>query len=355
MKILFNVYPSAFQSPGGGEVQLRETEKGLVDLGVEVKRFDLWGDHLKDFDLMHTFGSVKECYPLIHTAKSLGVKSALSTICWYSWKSAWYLYQDPKAKLDQLIRMAAKVAFSRYPSDRRKMMLDSDVLFPNSQTEADQLKQLFGIPEEKITVVPNGVDVNRFATAKPEPFLQALEEKFGRIYKGDDFVLVVGRIEPRKNQLKMIRALNKTGLSAVFVGPVVAHHSDYAEECYGEAGKNIFFWGPMDYQSPLLESAYSACNTFLLASWLETPGLAALEAGVAGARVVITCEGATREYFRDHALYVTPENESDIAKKVLQSYAAPKSIALKEFVESHYSWEQVAMKTIEGYKQVLKK
>ena len=224
------------------------------------------------------------------------------------------------------------------------MMRVSDLLFPNSELEARQLMRYFNVPREKIFVVPNGVDPS-FDDARPELFV----EKFGL----RDFVLCVGRIEPRKNQLNMIRALNGSGIPFVIIGDYVKQYPAYYEQCRKEADKNVHFMGAVNHDSGLLSSAYAACNTFLLASWLETPGLAALEAALAGAKVVITEEGATCEYFLDHAYYVAPDRPEDIRRKTLQAFESGKDACLREHVRKNYSWEQVARKTLEGYRLLL--
>lgn len=223
------------------------------------------------------------------------------------------------------------------------MMRVSDLLFPNSEMEARQLERYFHVPRERIFVVPNGVDAS-FAEAKPDGFI----EKFGI----KDFVLCVGRIEPRKNQLNMIRALNGTGIPFVIVGDYVKQYPAYYEQCRKEAGKNVRFLGAFAHKSGLLASAYAACNTFLLASWLETPGLAALEAALAGAKVVITEEGSTREYFKNHATYVSPENIRDIRDKTLKSFNDSRGARLKEHIAGCYLWTHVARKILEGYQRL---
>ncbi len=341
LKVLFYVYPTAFQAPGGGEVQLLQTKKHLEKLGVQVKLFDPWQDKLKDYDLVHTFGSVKDCLPVMEAAKTAGVPNVLSTICWYSWKSAFHTYPETKARAVSLARHAAKVFFPCMPSKRKRMMEISDLLLPNSVSEAGQLKSFFGAPEKKIIPVPNGVDMS-FADAKPDAFIS----KFGF----RDFALCVGRIEPRKNQLGMVRALSGISAPVVFIGAPVPHYQAYYEQCKKEAGKNIHFLGPMPHDSGLLPSAYAACKTFVLASWLETPGLAALEAGLAGANVVITTEGATYEYFQDFASYAPPDKLSEIRRVVEKSLERPKSDLLKQHIAANYSWTQVAEKTLEAYR-----
>ena len=225
------------------------------------------------------------------------------------------------------------------------MMHASDILLPNSETEADQLVRYFGCSREKISIVPNGVEES-FATATPDAFI--------RKYSLKDFILCVGRIEPRKNQLNMIRALKETDVPFVVIGDYVPKYENYYEMCRREAGANVHFLGAIDHASGLLASAYAASKVFLLASWLETPGLAALEAGLAGSNVVITTEGATREYFGEFAGYAPPENLDEIRIQTLAALKKEKNNRLKEHIRSHFLWKNTAQKTLEAYQEILK-
>jgi len=347
MKVAFYVYPTAFQNPGGGEVQLLKTKEALAKLGVPIKLFDIWNDRLRDFDILHVFGSVKDALPMMEEAKRVGVKVVLSTICWYSWKSALGTYGSLGAKAGALARHAAKVFFPFVPSRRKRMMELADILMPNSVMEAEQLRRFFNVLKEKIRVIPNGVDPV-FADAKPDAFV----EKYGL----KDFVLTVGRIEPRKNQLNMIRALSGTGIPYVLIGDPVKSYPEYYEACRRAAGSNVHFLGNIPHESELLRSAYAACDTFLLASWLKTPGLAALEAGLAGAKIVITSEGATREYFKENAVYVDPRRPGNICAGVRQSQKLSKTTGLlKASILDRYLWGRVAEKVLAEYQVLLRK
>ncbi len=343
-RVAFFVYPTAFQSPGGGEIQLLKTKEYLEKRGVEIQFFNPWNDKLEAFDILHTFGSVKDCLDMIKTAKVLGVKTVLSTICWYSWQSAWGIYTQPDKRLQSMTHQFAKTFFPVWPSLRKSMMEVSDLLYPNSECEARQLSRYFMMPKDKIFVVPNGVDPV-FETASPDPFVHE--------YGLKNFILCVGRIEPRKNQLNMIRALKNIKVPLVFIGDYVHQYRDYYIACRREADSNVFFLQCMPHDSNLLASAYAACNTFLLASWLETPGLAALEAGLAGAKVVITSEGATREYFANYATYVSPVGLKQIREMTLRAYESPRNNNLRDHIRRNYLWERAAEKTLEGYQRLL--
>ncbi len=344
MKVAFYVYPTAFQNPGGGEVQLLKTKEYLEKAGQPVTLFDPWTHKLRDFDILHTFGSVKDALPMMETAKRAGVKNVLSTICWYNWRSAWETPGPWVARVAALGRHAGKVLLPGIPSARKRMMEISDILMPNSTSEADQLTRFFGVSRDKVRVIPNAVDPS-FADAKPDLFIQ----KYGL----RDFVLCVGRIEPRKNQLGMIRAMNGTGLTFVLIGDPVSTYPDYYQACRTAARPNIHFLGGLPHGSELLKSAYAACNTFLLASWLETPGLAALEAGLAGAKVVITKDGATREYFQELATCVDPSNISDIRSMTLAVFKKAKDTRLQDRIRQNYTWQRTAEKVLVEYQRIL--
>jgi glycosyltransferase involved in cell wall biosynthesis len=344
MKVAFYVYPVAFQSPGGGEIALLKTKEYLEKEGIKIKLFDPWHDKLKDFNILHTFGSVKDSLRMMEVAKTVGTKNVLSTICWYSLKAAWGTYPAWNKRIPSLIRHVAKTALPNLPSERRKMMQVSDLLLPNSKTEAHQLKRYFGMPEKKISMIPNGVDP-AFAEATPDFFIG----KYGI----QNFILIVGRIEPRKNQLNVIRALKGIKQDVVFIGDYVHDYKDYYDQCRKEASPNFHFLGPIPHDSGLLTSAYAACNTFLLATWLETPGLAALEAGLAGSKVVITNQGATEEYFKEFASYVSPDNLAEIREKTLQAFEQPKDQKLKEHIRKNYLWPVVAQQIIREYKRLV--
>ena len=122
----------------------------------------------------------------------------------------------------------------------------------------------------------------------------------------------MGHIGPaRKNVLGLIRALRTIDHPAVIIGKIIGKEG---EQCLKEAAenKNILIIPGLENESEMLASAYAACDVFALPSLFETPGIAALEAALAGSKIVITPHGGTREYFGTMAHYVDPHSVDSI-------------------------------------------
>jgi glycosyltransferase involved in cell wall biosynthesis len=340
LRVLFHTAPGAMQNPGGGEVQLLKTAESLRELGVDVRLLDPWNDRLDEADWLHLFGTVPSCLEMARVAKRLGVRVALSPISWYDPYSSWRLSRGIARKLRGVAGWSLRRVWPRCPSWRRELIGLADLLLPNSEAEAGQLQRLFGANPARIAVVPNGVDA-RFADGDPELF----RSHFGVC----DFVLVPGRIEPRKNQLAVILALWGSGIPLVIAGDRHLEHAEYDQRCRREGDAGVTFVGRLPHSSPLLAAAYAAARVVVLPSWFETPGLAALEGALAGAQVVVTRRGSAYEYFGDLARYVEPHDIMGIRTAVREAMFSRAGTALRQHVRSHFLWANVAEQTLAAY------
>ncbi|MBF0254774.1 MAG: glycosyltransferase [Candidatus Omnitrophica bacterium] len=168
------------------------------------------------------------------------------------------------------------------------------------------------------------------------------------------FLLTVGRLEPRKNQLNLIRAVRDAGFpKLIVVGNPVAGFEAYAARCRAEAGEDVVFLPGIDHESPLLASAYHGCDAYALPGWFETPGLVALEAALAGTALAVTEVGSTREYFGSHAAYFDPSSPASMRRALQEALRRGPSTALRQEAARRYTWEAVALQTLEDYKSVL--
>jgi len=125
--------------------------------------------------------------------------------------------------------------------------------------------------------------------------------------------------------------------------------------CTKEAKDNIHFIGHIAHDSEVLASAYSAARVFVLPSWAETPGLATLEAGLAGCNIVITNRGSTTEYFKNFATYCNPSSVKSIRNAIIEAYNREKNEELRNHILQNYTWDIVAKKTLEAYELIVHK
>lgn len=344
LKVLFVGGTNVFRSPGGGETQLLKTAEYLRPLGSSVDIVAPAWDGLEGADVVHFFGMHREFLPLVRRLRARGIPTALSTIAWSDLRSTWHTARNWRERLAHSARYAIKTTSPYWPTWRRKLLQAADLILPNSRAEALQLVRKFAIDPGKIRVVPNGADP-RFADADAALFVR----EFGM----SDFILLPGRVEPRKNQLTAVRALRDVGRPVVVLGDPAAGHADYYRAVKSEAGAEARFLARLDHDSHLLASAYAASACTVLASWFETPGLAALEAALAGSRLVLTPCGATTEYFGSLALYADPNRPEAIRRAVETALGQPRSPRLRQVVWNNYLWQHAARKTRLAYQRLV--
>ena len=341
MKVVVAGYQAVSILHGGPSTQIRNTVKYLPRYGTEVAMFDPWTPLRKgDCDIFHLFAANIGTYHLAREIHALGIPLVVSSIT-YSRHSPAFV----------AIALRAERAFQRLGKGVWfDYTLAADIcgwaarVLPNTEAERELLSRGLGVPQPKINVIPNGVD-ERFYTADPSPFI--------RQYGLRDFILNVGHTgHARKNVLALIRALAGIDRPAVIIGRFIA--GPYGDVCREEAARNkhILLIDGLDNSSEMLASAYAACDTFVLPSQFETPGIAALEAGLAGAKVVITPHGGTKEYFGGMAQYVDPGSVDSIRAGIRAALEKPRTFELREHIRRNFLWQKVAEKTAEAYRSV---
>ncbi|MDD5163417.1 MAG: glycosyltransferase [Candidatus ainarchaeum sp.] len=295
--------------------------------------------------MLHNFSIHRDTFPVVQKAFEAKVPVAISTIYWPSLKHSllWNRGLGKKARA-LAVELINRLDFFGF-SSVKKTLRRADLLLPNSETEKKIVLDYFGVKKERIVPIVNGVD-ERFKDANSKEF----EQKFGL----KNFVLYVGRIEERKNVLSLVRAMKDSKEKLVIIGNAKYGSEKYAEKCREEAGKNTVFLPGIPHESGLLESAYAACRVFALPSWYETPGLAALEAGLAGANIVITQEGCTKEYFGEFASYVNPASVKDIREKIFFEFEKAGNKGLQQRIMKNFLWKNTALRTFEAYKKIAK-
>ncbi len=343
MKITLATYESLSLLHGGPRVQILQTKSELEKLGVDVTLLNPWNNlDKKDIELVHLFSANLGTFHLASTLHSFDIPFVTSSI--------FFTQRSPIAIRSTIVanKFLKKLRSGIWTNFEftRQICEWSKAVLPNTNDEAQLISDGLGINNKIITMVPNGVDPH-FEFGDPTIF----KKKYGI----DNFILNVGHIGPvRKNVLNLIRALRNIDHPAVIIGKIT--DSPYAKQCIEEAkqSKNILIIPGIDNNSEMLASAYAAANVFVLPSLFETPGIAALEAALAGAKIVITPHGGTKDYFGAMAQYVEPYSVESINAGIIKSLNEKKNPILKELIKKEFLWSSVAEKTLAVYKTVLK-
>lgn len=345
--------PRGARVPGGHVVQLEKTARALGEAGLQVTTETSPDPYFDGIDLVHGFGLSAEEIRHCHTRR---IPVALSTIYWdRSYRTdggrprapgardlaarGWWAARFARAALQgsgALIEECRGTAsnetalFAAYES--------ADLLLPNAEGEGEAVRRDLDVSTPMHTV-PNGVDPDSF-TLPSRPF----EDR--------GYVLFVGRMEPHKNQLGLIKALQGSGLPLVIAGHAHPDHPRYAKRCHRAGAGWVDFRGTVEHESELAE-LYRGARVHVLPSWFETTGLVSLEAALSGCSIVSTSRGHAREYFGEDALYCDPGSPASILEATRLGWVTPPPAALRERVLERFTWKHVAEATIAAYRTIL--
>jgi len=202
------------------------------------------------------------------------------------------------------------------------------VLTVSERTKRDLL-EVYGLPADKVVVTPNGVEA---AFAPSDAVSQGA------------YVLAIGAVQIRKNQLAAVEAAAEAGLPIVVVGPV---KDEALAQRLRERGADVRGYVSQNDLVELLHGA--AC--LVQASHFEGFGLPLLEAMASGTPVVAVDEPALREVAGEAAVIV-PERELAAGIRLAVADRERLRAAGLERAKA-FSWRASAERTLAVYRAAL--
>jgi glycosyltransferase involved in cell wall biosynthesis len=211
-----------------------------------------------------------------------------------------------------------------------------------------------GVPEERIRVVPVGIDTDRFKPADADP---GIRKKFN-VTDDDVVVLFIGRLAKEKGIYDLLYATRllaaEPGLGHVKI--VIVGNGPEKENILHTIhtlgiDEKVRVVGGFSYE--LMPKLYNAADIFILPSipmpfWQEQFGMVLVEAMASGMPVITTLSGSIPEVVGDSAILVQPND-------LLSVYREIKRLALDPSLRKDYArrsrnraLEQYHIETIAG-------
>ena len=201
----------------------------------------------------------------------------------------------------------------------------------------------------KLTVIPNGVEFNRF---KP-----AGNKKKNRKIK----LLAIGRLIPRKGFQYLIEALPEViknskrefEVEIIGSGPYYGHLKELVRKHKIE--NKVKFLGLVEYEN--LIKYYQQADILINASYGEGMPLVVLEAMATGLPIIATNVAGNEELVKDNGIIVRARNPKELAGaliKVLNNDGLRKNMGKNSLkIIKDYSWSRITEKYIELYKRAI--
>ena len=200
-----------------------------------------------------------------------------------------------------------------------------DKIFANTPKVAANIAKRKIFNRKKVTVIPFGVDINKF-----KPGNKRLAKRILGLSSGDFVVSIVGRLDPVKDHLNFLKAaeiVNKKYSNIIFyiVGSTLGDFSksnntfnkiqNFLKE-NANLAKNVIFGGFIED----VPKVYQASDILVSSSTSESFGLALVEASACEIPVIATNTGGQSLIVKDNitGYLVKPERPDLLAKRILR-------------------------------------
>ena len=247
----------------------------------------------------------------------------------------------------------------RYINDTEWMLTyEASEVIVNSNYMKNELQRLFGLPYEKINVIPNGINLSNFIGIERD-------YDFRRQYAMDNekIILYVGRLVYEKGVQHLIAAMPKILSNYHDAKLIIAGRGGMMDELRQEASNlglndKIYFTGYLD--SKQVQKMYKCADVAVFPSTYEPFGIVALEAMLAGVPTVVSDVGGLDEIVTHgvDGMKAYAGNANSIADSItalLYDHQLATNVAkkAKQKVKEQFNWEKIAQDTHFTYEKAV--
>ena len=225
----------------------------------------------------------------------------------------------------------------------RRAVRQAALLFTVSQFSRDEIARLYQVPTDHIVVTCNGVDTARF-----HPGEEGADAVRALGLHPGGYLLTVGRLEPRKNHLALVRAY------ALLPRPrpplVVVGQRDFDVQSVFDEVRALGLQDEVRFLDRVVDAELPAllrhARVFVYPSFAEGFGMPVAEAMASGVAVVTSSGTALAEVADDVALLAAPDDPVAMARQVQRFLADPalrsRAAAQGPAQVAAYRWEASA-------------
>jgi glycosyltransferase involved in cell wall biosynthesis len=242
-----------------------------------------------------------------------------------------------------------------------KMLERSNKIIAVSDFTRRELLQYYKVKEDKIRVVHNGVDVNKFQPASDK---RKTKKELG--FNPDDIaILSVGRLYARKGLFTLIESMSLItrkfkGAKFIIAGKGLSNEMKKLVSYATKLGvkDNIVFTGY--FPDKKLPKLYQAADVFAFSTFYENLPFAVLEALSTGLPVVTTRVGGIPEMVEDgkNGFLVESFNSRELADRILYylehpAVASEMALLARKTIENQFDWRLIVKKVVKVYDEAL--
>ena len=328
------------------------------DKGVEVYRVDNFminPNNFIDWVMQMNFNMVAKASEIIQKEGKFDVIHAHDWLVAYAAKTIKQSFNIPIVATIHATEAGRNSGIrdeqQKYINDTEWMLTyESTEVIVNSNFMKGELQRLFGLPFEKINVVPNGVNLSSYSGIDRD-------YDFRRRYAMDNekIILFMGRLVYEKGVQHLIAAMPKVLSRYNDVKLIVAGQGGMIDELRRQAdalglGSKIYFAGYLKGKD--VQKMYKAADISVFPSLYEPFGIVALEAMLAERPVVVSDAGGLNEIVqhKENGMKCYSGNPNSIADSILEllfdgGLAAGCIKKAKAKVRNEYNWNKIAQDT----------
>jgi glycosyltransferase involved in cell wall biosynthesis len=223
-----------------------------------------------------------------------------------------------------------------------------------SQQTKDDIVEYFKIPSDKIDIVYQSCDQKFYNTVNVLDRKKILE----KYDLPSEYILTVGTIEERKNQLNLVKSLyqHKINIPLVVVGKPTSYANTVKNYIANNLVEHIYFIENAPLED--LPALYQMAQAFVYPSVFEGFGIPIIEALHSKIPVITTRGGCFPEAGGKSSLYVNPNDPEEIAdaiSKVLTNSQLRQNMIIDGYLHAQqFKQDKVAQNLMSTYQKSIR-